>query len=612
MPARGRCPRELATTPRPSPESGELVEETEAAMNNPRTFLLVALFALVYLIYSQWQLDYNPQVATPVPTTSVAQEASSSTPTAQAEATVTGEIPTASVPTPASASASASAIPAAPDSPAINVSANPIVVTTDLLRVEIDPRGGSIISADLLAYPLKQNEPARVRLLDPSAEHFFVAQSGLVSASSPAPNHETMFESVARTYTLGEGQERIEVPLTWTDPSGLRVTKNFIFERGSYVIEQKQILDNQSASAWIGNAYRQLQRVPHLVDHSGIKGFTNTERYSFNGAAWYSPEEKFQKLAFDNYAKEPLDRSVSGGWVGLLQHYFFAAWIPPAGEADKFTTAEIPAANKRYLIRSQSPTLTIAPASSNSFDARLYVGPKLQSTVDEVAPGLSKTADYGMFTVISEPLHWLLSMYHTLTGNWGFAIILLVLTIKAVFFKLSEAQYRSMARMRKMQPRVAALKERYGDDRQKLNQAMMELYKKEKINPLGGCLPMLVQIPVFLGLYWVLLESVELRQAPFMLWIHNLTAPDPYYVLPILNAATMLATQYLSPMTGMDPLQAKMMKFMPLIFSVMFAFFPAGLVLYWTVNGALGLLQQWIITKRIESGDKPLVPASAK
>ena len=217
-----------------------------------------------------------------------------------------------------------------------------------------------------------------------------------------------------------------------------------------------------------------------------------------------------------------------------------------------------------------------------------------------------------MFTLISEPLHWLLSMFHKLTGNWGFAIILLVLTIKALFFKLSEAQYRSMAKMRKMQPRVAALKDRYGDDRAKMNQAMMELYKKEKINPLGGCLPMLVQFPVFLGLYWVLLESVELRQAPFILWIHNLTAPDPYYVLPILNAATMLATQMLTPMTGMDPLQAKMMKFMPLIFSVMFAFFPAGLVLYWTVNGALGLLQQWIITRRIEAGEKEPAAAKAK
>lgn len=574
-------------------------------MNNPRTFLLVALFALVYLIYSQWQIDYNPQVQTPFQTTSDSVDAGATTAVADSVATASGEIPEAR------STMQEAAADSTPASAPINTSTNPIVVTTDLLRVEIDPRGGSVISADLLAYPLKQNEPAPMRLLDPSAEHFFVAQSGLVSKTSPAPNHETIFETAARSYALADGQKSLEVPLTWKDSSGVSVTKTFVFERGSYVVEQRQQLDNQSSSAWVGNAYRQLQRVPLIIDHSGIKGYTNTERYSFIGAAWYSPEEKFQKLAFDKFAKDPLDKSVKGGWVALIQHYFFAAWIPSADETDQFISKQVDGKPERYLVRSQSPSVSVAPGKAGSFSARLYVGPKLQSTLDDVAPGLSKTADYGMFTVISEPLHWLLSMYHKLTGNWGFAIILLVLTIKAVFFKLSEAQYRSMAKMRKMQPRVAALKDRYGDDKQKLNQAMMELYKKEKVNPLGGCLPMLVQFPIFLGLYWVLLESVELRQAPFILWIHNLTAPDPYYVLPILNAATMLATQFLMPMTGMDPLQAKMMKFMPLIFSVMFAFFPAGLVLYWTVNGALGLLQQWIITRRIESGDKPLVPAKA-
>jgi YidC/Oxa1 family membrane protein insertase len=577
-------------------------------MNNPRTFLLVALLALSYLIYSQWQIDYDPQVATPVATPSAIETpGAAATPVTATSA----EIPQAR--TAPSATATTTTAPAATGD--ISPTTNPIVVITDLLRVEIDPHGGNVVSADLLAYPEQPKEPQRVRLLDSNPEHFFVAQSGLVSDKSPAPSHVAMFETTSHAFTLADGQDRLEVPLTWRDPSGISVTKTFVFQRGSYVIEQRQQLYNQSTEAWVGNAYRQLQRVPLIIDHSGIKGYTNTARYSFIGAAWYSPEEKFQKLAFDKFTKEPLDRKVSGGWIGLLQHYFFAAWIPPADETDQFTSTEIAGASattNRYLVRSQSPTLSVAPGSEHAFMARLYVGPKLQSTLDDVAPGLAKTADYGIFTVISEPLHWLLSMYHRLTGNWGFAIILLVLTIKAVFFKLSEAQYRSMAKMRKMQPRVAALKERYGDDRQKLNQAMMELYKKEKINPLGGCLPMLVQIPVFLGLYWVLLESVELRQAPFMLWIHNLTAPDPYFVLPILNAATMLATQMLTPMTGMDPLQAKMMKFMPLIFSVLFAFFPAGLVLYWTVNGALGLLQQWIITKRIESGNTALATKGAK
>ncbi|MEO5625663.1 MAG: membrane protein insertase YidC, partial [Dokdonella sp.] len=244
------------------------------------------------------------------------------------------------------------------------------------------------------------------------------------------------------------------------------------------------------------------------------------------------------------------------------------------------------------------------PGETKVDDARLYVGPKLPSSLDQVAPGLALTVDYGMFTVIAEPLHWLLTQLHKLTGNWGFAIILLVLIIKASFFKLSEAQFRSGAKMRKLQPRVAALKERYGDDRQKMNTAMMELYKKEKVNPVAGCLPMVIQIPVFFALYWVLLESVELRHAPFIGWIQNLTAPDPYFVLPVLNAAVMIGTSFLTPSAGMDPTQAKMMKIMPVVFSVLFAFFPAGLVLYYVVNGGLGLLQQWIITRRIEAGDK--------
>ena len=564
-------------------------------MNNPRTLLLVALFALSYLIWSQWQLDYNPQAqATTVEDSATPQPAKPAASPPVDDVPEIGKLQ------------SGNAVEAPPLAEATPPTSQPILVTTDVLRVEIDPRGGSLVSAELLAYPQQQGSSEPVRLLDDEAARYFVAQSGLLSSDGAAPNHQAEFTTSSRNWTLANGQNRIEVPLTWQDASGIQVRKTLVFERGSYVIGMQQQVRNASAKPWTGQAYRQLQRIPLVLDSSGIKGYTNTERYSFMGAAWYSPEEKFQKLAFDKFQSEPLKQTVSGGWVAMLQHYFFAAWIPPANEVDEFSSAQVAAADgTRYVMRSFSPALSIQPGTEQTFSARLYVGPKLQSTLDDLAPGLSKTADYGVFTVISEPLHWLLSMFHKLTGNWGFAIILLVLLIKAVFFKLSEAQYRSMAKMRKMQPRVAALKERYGDDRAKMNQAMLELYQKEKINPLGGCLPMLVQIPVFLGLYWVLLESVELRQAPFILWIKNLTAPDPYYILPVLNALTMLATQMLTPMTGMDPLQQKMMKIMPLIFSVLFAFFPAGLVLYWTVNGALGLLQQWIIPRRIEAGNKP-------
>jgi len=295
----------------------------------------------------------------------------------------------------------------------------------------------------------------------------------------------------------------------------------------------------------------------------------------------------------------------------LLQHYFFAAWIPAADEPDSYSTTVVsnPGAAPRYLIRALSPSISVAPGTSRSVTSHLYIGPTLESQLDAiekagVAKGLSLTADYGMLTPIAEPMHWILVKLHALVANWGLAIILLVLVIKLALFKLSEAQFRSMAKMKKLQPRMEALKERYGDDKQKLSAATMELYQKEKINPLGGCLPTLIQIPVFFALYYVLLESVELRQAPFFGWIQNLSAPDPYFVLPILNFAVMFGTQLLSPASpGMDPMQQRMMKTMPLIFAVLFAFFPAGLVLYYTVNGGLSLLQQWIITKRLQAAD---------
>lgn len=568
-------------------------------MTSPRNLLLIALLFISYLLWMQWQQDYH-RPAVPAPP-------AAATGTSAPAAPVAADIPTAATPVPAST-------PATPaEAPATEAAVPRIVVTTDVLRVEIDPRGGNVAVADLLAYPEEPGAHAQpVRLFDDKAATFFEAQSGLVSASGTAPDHQAIFNVEQHAYTLADGASTLEVPLTWTDPAGLQVRKVFVFTRDSYVIDQRLEIDNRGSAAWIGNAYRQLQRVPPIIDSAGIKGYANTARYSFAGAAIYSPADKFQKLKFDNFAKEPLDKSFAGGWAAMLQHYFFAAWIPAAGEIDQYVTRTVTVGNTtRYLIRTLSPSITVAPGATQTESARLYVGPKLQSTLEAIAPGLSLSVDYGMLTVISEPLHWILAQFHKLTGNWGFAIILLVLLIKAVFFKLSEAQYRSMAKMRKLQPRIAALKERYGDDRQKMNTAMMELYKKEKANPLAGCLPMLVQIPVFFALYWVLLESVELRQAPFIGWIHNLTAPDPYYVLPLLNGLVMVATQFLTPTAGMDPMQARMMKIMPVAFSVIFAFFPAGLVLYYVVNSGLSLLQQWIITRRVEAGEKPKLKARA-
>lgn len=563
-------------------------------MPTSRNLLLIALLFISYLLWMQWQQDYARPKAPPPQAQPAAAEA------------VDADVPEASIPgaaeakpeVPAPAQAAAAFELAPTTQP-------PLLVTTDVLRLEIDLRGGNVTVADLLAYPRDEDQSQPVRLLDDQAQTFFAAQSGFVSAKSPAPSHQTPFRAEAASYRLADGADTLEVPLSWSDPSGLQVRKVFVFRRGSYLIELRQEIDNASAEPWRGNAYYQLQRVPPTISGSGLKGYANTDRYSFAGAAIWSPEGKFEKLKFEDFASSPLARSFAGGWAAMLQHYFFAAWIPPADEVDQYSTKAVAGTGaERYLIRTLSPSLEVAPGASFVESTRLYIGPKVQDTLKAIAPGLQLTVDFGMLTVISEPLHWVLAKFHKLTGNWGIAIILLVLLIKALFFKLSEAQYRSMAKMRKLQPRVAALKERYGDDRQKMNTAMMELYKKEKANPLAGCLPMLIQIPVFFALYWVLLESVELRQAPFLGWIHNLSAPDPYYVLPLLNGLVMIATQYLTPMTGMDPTQAKMMRAMPVVFAVVFAFFPAGLVLYYVVNGGLSLLQQWIITRRIENADK--------
>ena len=564
-------------------------------MSSTRSFLLLALLAISYMLYSAWEQDYGLKPAAPTP---AAATGSSATP---ATAAAGNDVPAAAttanaVPTPSAADAG--------KEPAVQT----ISVATDVLHVEISTLGGSVVRADLLAYPIDPKDKTKpVRLLDDGNAHYFVAQTGLVSSSGAAPSHKTPFSAEKTNYDLAAGTDKIEVPLTWTDASGISVRKVFVFTRGSYLIETREEVANTGTAAWTGNEYRQLQRTAPPAQSGGLFSVYNSEAYAFVGAAWYA-QGKFNKLAFAKFSESPLNNTeVSGGWVALLQHYFFAAFIPTAGEADQYSTSVL---QDHYLIRALSPALTVAPNATGTFATRLYVGPKLQSELANVAPGLELTADYGILTFIAQPMHWVLVQLHKLTGNWGVAIILLVLLLKLALYKPSEAQYRSMAKMKQFQPRLEALKERYGDDKQKLNAATMELYKKEKINPLGGCLPILIQMPIFFALLWVLQESVELRQAPFFGWIQNLSAPDPLFILPILNGVAMLATQWLSPASpGMDPMQQRMMKFMPLIFAVMFAFAPAGLTLYWTVNGWLSLLQQWIITKRV--GAATTAPAKA-
>ena len=559
-------------------------------MPNLRLFLLMSLAFVGVLLWQAWQQDYAP--APSVVTTS-------------SETVANPQIDAAEIP-------SDSSIPtvgeqpgtlAAPVTAPVATEGELIEVVTDVLHVVIDTQGGSVVRAELLAYPEVVEAPEDpVVLLNSASNQYFVAQSGLLSNSSTAPDHRALYSAKQSRYTLNG--DSVEVDLTWSDAE-ITITKRFTFVRGEYAIGVKHVIANASGESWAASEYRQLQRVD--VNAGQSAAFTDTARYSFMGPAVYDPENKYEKVEFADLAEEPIQVTSAGGWMAMVQHYFLTAWIPQAEQVTRYESTVLPpSANvpTRYLVRQISPSLSVAAGEElSTLPVTLYVGPKLQDHLEAIAPGLDLTVDYGILTPFSKILFWLLEHIHSLVGNWGWAIVLLTILIKAAFFKLSEAQYKSMARMRKLQPRIAAMRERYGDDKAKLNQSMMELYKKEKANPLGGCLPLLVQIPVFIALYWVLLESVELRQAPFILWINNLSAPDPYFILPAINGAAMFMTSKLSPAPGMDPLQQKIMMYMPLGFAIMFAFFPAGLVLYWSVNSVLSLAQQWFIIRRFEAAE---------
>ncbi|MFK2893030.1 membrane protein insertase YidC [Dyella flagellata] len=558
-------------------------------MNQTRTFLLFALLAVAYLLFQQWEQDYGPH------------------PPASAAATTQ------------SSSGEPGAAPVIANGNASAGTAQLITVSTDVLRLTIDTRGGSIVRSELLQYPVtprtkKDPNPAPIRLLDDGSTDYFTAQSGLVSADGAAPDHRAIFQAAQTSYELTAGQDALNVDLSWADASGMKVTKRYTLHRGSYAIELDQQIDNGSGKTWDGQAYRQLQRAdrPAAVYSNFLQRISDQSRYGFFGAVWYSPEDKFKKLDFSDFAKpkeQPPTSQITGGWVGMMQNYFLGAWIPNAKEADSFSTTVIneETGKSHYVIRSVGPQISVAPGQHASSAAQLYIGPKLTDQLGAIAPGLDLTVDYGMLKIFAEPLHWTLAQLEKLTGNWGVAIILLVLLINLATFKLTNAQFQSANKMRKLKPRIDALKERYGDDRQKMQQAMMELYKKEKVNPAAGCFPMLITIPIFYGLYYVLRDSVELRQAPFFGWIHDLSAADPYFVLPVLYTIVMLAQQWMMPVQpGMDPAQQKMMKFMPLMFAVIFLFFPSGLVLYYAVNGICRLLQQWWMMRRADA-----VPAKA-
>jgi YidC/Oxa1 family membrane protein insertase len=463
---------------------------------------------------------------------------------------------------------------------------------TDAMEVVIGSRGGDLLEVRLLRYPVSsEKRDVPFTLMSDDQNKFFIAQSGLLGPFA-APTHRELFTPEKTEYRLAPGENEIRVPLRWTSPEGVQIEKVYTFYRDSYVIDVAHQVHNPTAQDWKGRLYGQLQRTPWVDPEQ------SSFVYTFTGAAIDTEQDRYRKISFDEIAAQDLAVNSKGGWVAMLQHYFVSAWIPPQGTVNHFYTRELEGG--RYLAGVMTPEVSVGAGQSGSIAMRLFAGPKIQERLEKVAPGLELTVDYGVLWFLSQPLFWALDRIHTLVGNWGWAIVLLTVLIKLAFFHLSATSYKSMARMRRLQPRLAELKERYEDDRQRMSQALMEMYKREKVNPLGGCLPIVVQIPVFIALYWVLVESVELRHAPFTLWIRDLSDPDPYFVLPLLMGATMLVQQKLSP-SPVDPLQQKVMMVLPVVFTVFFAFFPAGLVLYWATNNALSIAQQWYITRRIES-----------
>ncbi|MCG7871564.1 MAG: membrane protein insertase YidC [Candidatus Thiodiazotropha lotti] len=554
-------------------------------MDNLRLILFFTLAFLGLLIYQAWQQDYG------VPAQREAEQAArqSSTPAAPQGGEDSG-VPTAAVKADLP-QAAGSAVPGELQS---GLNGQVIHVVTDLLKLEISTQGGTVQLADLLEYFEALDTPdLKVELLSPSGSDLYIAQSGLIgSEKGKAPNHEAIYQSEQTNYEMGENQDQLIIPMVWKSDNGVTVTKQFTLNRGSYLIDVDYLIENQSGESWAARDYGQLQRVEPDGDGSG---FTT---YTYTGGVYYNPKDKYEKVDFDDMASKKLDIDTDRGWLAMIQHYFLSAWIPPKDQVEHYYTNAL--TGGKYLLGSYSPSITVENGETQKISRQLYIGPKLQDQLEQIAEGLELTVDYGWLTVIAKPIFWLLKSIHNMVGNWGWAIILLTLLIKAVFYKLSETSYKSMANMRKFTPRVQALKDRYGDDKQRFQQAMMELYKTEKINPLGGCLPILVQIPVFIALYWVLLESVELRHAPWILWIESLSEKDPYFILPLIMGVSMFVQQKLNPAPP-DPMQAKIMMSLPFVFTIFFAFFPAGLVLYWVVNNLISIAQQWYITRKIEN-----------
>lgn len=535
-----------------------------------------------------WNEDYGDRGATSQPA-AIAAPSADTIPDISDDGTVVAydEIPLAAEMLPARTAPATTAVTTMDTSRFIEVK-------TDVFNIRIDRSGGDIEHVLLPAFPEHIDTPdVPFPLVDP--RNNYAAQSGLVGPNgTDKPEGRPLFQTRQSVYELGNDNE-LTVDLTLPEVDGIKLVKRFTFFRGDYLINVDYLVENNSATPWTAALFGQIKRngeSPVFSDENGM-GLK-----PYVGAATFQPGSPYTKLQFDDIEEERYQQNIEGGYIAMVQHYFLSAWIPEAGKTHTYTARKLNGQDV-YLFEFTSPLQSVAPGDKGTIGAQFYAGPKDQYRLEQITPGLDLTVDYGFLWWLAQPLFDLLNLIHGVVNNWGVAIILLTVIVKTLLYPLSAASFRSMAKMRKLQPEMARLKERYGDDRQQFSQAMMELYKKEGANPLGGCFPVLLQMPVFLALYWTLLESVELRQAPFMLWIHDLSDMDPYFVLPILMGISMYVTQMLQPEPP-DPMQAKIFKLMPIMFTFFFLWFPSGLVLYWLVNNLLSILQQWYVTRQLE------------
>lgn len=552
-------------------------------MDSIKYLIFGGLAVVSYLLLLAWQEDY--------PRVPVADTVQQVIPTIDNQ--VQSDLPSV-----AAVNNSSSDVPVVTSIPTASISQTDtqITVHTDVLNVILDRNGGDIVEVSLPMF--KKNidvEDDPFVLLENNAQRLYVAKSGLVGRNGIDSTRRALYETQATTYTLEQNADTLEVAMRFTDANGVAITKRFSFERGSYLIDITYEINNTTNAAWSANLFGQINRT-NYADPSVAGGIG---RSSFLGFAITAEDDPYSKVAFDDVDDGIEPYQMNGGWIAMSQHYFLSAWIPAENSNNTFSMRKNPQNSNEYIGGFTGSEFTVAPGQSSTQNLEFYAGPKDQYSLREVSPNLDLTIDYGWLYFAASPIYWLLRQINSIVGNYGWSILLLTLTVKGIFYKLSATSYRSMANMRRVMPKMAQLKERYGDDRVKMQKATMDLYKKEKINPFGGCLPMLVQMPVFIALYWVLMESVELRQAPFMLWIHDLSIMDPYFVLPLLMGGSMYAQSLLSPAPA-DPMQAKVMRFMPVMMTIFFLWFPAGLVLYWLANSVLGIAQQYYITKKIE------------